>query len=228
MRVLACETSGAACSVAWHDTAARAPNGGREFYQPMTRGHAEHLPQQLADLLGRAGDANTPDIPDRLAVGIGPGSFTGVRIGLAAMRALALAWQRPLCGVGSMAAMAARLVRTRARPRAPFLVLLETGRTHCYAQAFAPDGAPLNAPARLDKAGAARLAARHRARSALGDGAARFAAQLPCHGAPPSHAGDVARLAAAAAACRAPVEPLYLQPYHVRAKLPPLAMRARA
>ena len=182
MRVLACETSGAACSVAWYDTAARAPNGGRELYQPMTRGHAEHLPQQLADLLGRAGDANAPDIPDRLAVGIGPGSFTGVRIGLAAMRALALAWQRPLCGIGSMAAMAARLVRTRARPRAPFLVLLETGRTHCYAQAFAPMARPS-----MRRRGWTRLAqpacrAPPRQERA-GDGAARFAAQLPCHGA---------------------------------------------
>lgn len=220
MRVLACETSGAACSAAWYDSAARPKS--REVFAPMARGHAEHLLGQLEKL------SRGQNPPDRLAVGIGPGSFTGVRVGIAAMRALALAWARPLCGVGSMAAMAARCAHARPRPAAPFAVLLDAGRAHCYAQAFAPDGAALSAPARCTQAAVTRLLKRHRVQSALGDGAALFAKNLPCRSAPDTpHAADIATLAAAlpTAACRTPAEPLYLQPYRVQAKLPPLRAR---
>ena len=220
MRVLACETSGAACSAAWYDSAARPKL--REMFAPMMRGHAEHLLGQLADLY------RGQNPPDRLAVGIGPGSFTGVRVGIAAMRALALAWARPLCGVGSMAALAARCARTRPRPLMPFAVLLDAGRGRCYAQAFAPEGHALSAPARCNQAEVTRLLKRHKAQSALGDGAALFAKSLPCRSSPEApHAADIAMLAASApaAACRTPAEPLYLQPYRVQAKLPPLHAR---
>jgi tRNA threonylcarbamoyladenosine biosynthesis protein TsaB len=70
------------------------------------RSHAEHLPQLLADVMARAGVA--PSALDLFAVATGPGSFTGVRVGLATVQGLALALDRPTVGVPSLAATAFR------------------------------------------------------------------------------------------------------------------------
>ncbi|MEO0499389.1 MAG: tRNA (adenosine(37)-N6)-threonylcarbamoyltransferase complex dimerization subunit type 1 TsaB [Pseudomonadota bacterium] len=67
----------------------------------MARGHAEHLVPMIADLVD-------DDRPDGIVVECGPGSFTGIRVGIAAARALAYAWAVPLRGVSSMALLAAR------------------------------------------------------------------------------------------------------------------------
>jgi tRNA threonylcarbamoyl adenosine modification protein YeaZ len=95
---LVISTATAACSVALID-------GGRviaEFHDVVGRGHAERLVPMIGALPGK-GRA------DAILVDCGPGSFTGVRVGLAAARALALAWGVPLAGFSTLALIAAGL-----------------------------------------------------------------------------------------------------------------------
>src|SRR5262245_23973062 len=75
-----------------------------ETYEARTTGHAERLMPIVEQTLARSSVA-LADI-DRLAVSVGPGSFTGVRVGVAAARALALATGKPAVGVTSLAAIA--------------------------------------------------------------------------------------------------------------------------
>ncbi len=93
------------------------------------------------------------DTLDALAVGIGPGSFTGIRIGLAAARGLALATGLPLVGIGTLeaAAMAAEADR-----ESPLLVMIDAMRGQVYGQSFAFERGtplPLSAPELLDAEG---------------------------------------------------------------------------
>src|ERR1043166_9051803 len=71
-----------------------------ERYELVGRGHAERLLPMVADLLGGR-------VPSAILVDCGPGSFTGVRVGLAAAHGLAIGWQVPLAGYSSLAAIAA-------------------------------------------------------------------------------------------------------------------------
>ena len=83
--ILAIETAGFACSVALLD----GPRLIAEAHEVLRRGHAERLIPMLSCLPdgGRA---------DAIVVGCGPGSFTGVRVGIAAARVLGLAWHDPV------------------------------------------------------------------------------------------------------------------------------------
>src|SRR5271170_6116822 len=103
MRVLAIDTALAACSAAVFDT----EHGGivASESQAMTRGHAEALMPLLRRVMGEAGLAFTAI--DRVAVTIGPGSFTGLRVGIAAARGIALAADKPAVGVSTLSAYAA-------------------------------------------------------------------------------------------------------------------------
>jgi tRNA threonylcarbamoyl adenosine modification protein YeaZ len=96
MRTLAIECASEACSVALYDNGSLIAGD----YRILGRGHAEALVPMIAALpdKGRA---------PRIAVGLGPGSFTGLRVGLAAARALALAWQAQLIGFPTLALIAA-------------------------------------------------------------------------------------------------------------------------
>jgi len=97
MITLAIETATAACSVALIDgdrVLARA-------HEVVGRGHAERLLPMIRDCL--AGQST----PEAILVDCGPGSFTGVRVGIAAARALAMAWGVPIRGFSSMALLAA-------------------------------------------------------------------------------------------------------------------------
>jgi len=92
------------------------------------RGHAEALVPAIAALMGgRRADA--------IVVDVGPGSFTGIRVGIAAARALGLAWGAPVTGV-----MASSLVAAAAFAQAPGLaavsVLLDAGRGQLFVQQF--------------------------------------------------------------------------------------------
>src|SRR5687768_17200227 len=99
MRTLVIETATEACSVALFDGEQRIYIGGT--CEIIGRGHAERLVPMIAELpdKGRAG---------RVVVSLGPGSFTGVRIGLAAARALGLAWRAQVLGYPTLALVAAR------------------------------------------------------------------------------------------------------------------------
>jgi tRNA threonylcarbamoyl adenosine modification protein YeaZ len=99
MMVLVIETATAACSVALLDgdrvVAAR--------HELVGRGHAERLVPMIGEVLAEAGTART----DGILVDCGPGSFTGIRVGLAAARALSLAWNVPVTGYSALALIAA-------------------------------------------------------------------------------------------------------------------------
>lgn len=129
MKVLAIETATAACSVAlWRDGAVAA----RRF-EAMGRGHAEALVPMIAAVLAEA--SLSADGVDRLAVTVGPGAFTGLRVGLAAARGLALATGRPLVGLTTFEVIAhglpacgrPLLVAVDSRRLEPFLQLFDAG-----------------------------------------------------------------------------------------------------
>lgn len=96
MRVLAIETATAACSVALIEHGVVI---GAE-HEIVGRGHAERLLPMIAALQG-GGRA------DAIRVDVGPGSFTGIRVGVAAARALGFAWSIPVSGFASLALIAA-------------------------------------------------------------------------------------------------------------------------
>ena len=106
MRVLAIDTALEACSAAVLDTEHVAMSVHESL--PKLRGHAEALMPMIARVMDRAG----LDFAalDRIAVTTGPGSFTGLRVGLAAARGLALATGKPAIGLSTLAAYAAPLV----------------------------------------------------------------------------------------------------------------------
>ena len=95
--ILAIDTSTAACSAALFDSDGTCLAHRDEL---IGRGHSERLVPMLAELLGgrRA---------DEILVGAGPGSFTGIRVGIAAAHGLAIAWNCELKGMSSLALLAA-------------------------------------------------------------------------------------------------------------------------
>lgn len=129
MIVLAADTATAACSTAlWCDGKVRA----RESVA-MPRGHAEALMPMIARTVAAAG-TKLRDI-DLVAVTVGPGSFTGLRAGLAAARGLAMALARPCAGVTTLEAIAAA-VATNSRRHEPLLVALDSKRGQLFVQMF--------------------------------------------------------------------------------------------
>jgi len=114
----------------------------------LGRGHAEQLVPMIAALPGR-GRA------EAIAVNAGPGSFTGIRVGLAAARALALAWQVPLEGYSCLALVAA--MARAAHPGAALDVVMSGGHGEWFFQPFSADGTALEeASSLLPEAAAAR------------------------------------------------------------------------
>jgi tRNA threonylcarbamoyladenosine biosynthesis protein TsaB len=142
---------------------------------------------------------------DRLGVGVGPGSFTGLRIGIATARALAQAADLPLAGVSTLDVLAAAAA-DELEPGRAVLAVIDAGRGEGFAAGFR-DGRALAAAAALAPDGLAALAATLEAPLAVGGGAVRFQAQLRAAGAAvptaesPLHRPDgrhLCRLAAAA------------------------------
>lgn len=156
MRVLAIDTALGAASAAVVET----DSGGAEhvFSLAMARGHAEALMPLVRDALLSAGGLATVE---RIAVTVGPGSFTGLRVGLACARAIALGTGRKLVGVTTLAALAAPVIDDGDGDVVAAAIDARHGRV--FFQPFGPDGRSLS-PARL-------VSARDAAR-ATGEGAA--------------------------------------------------------
>ena len=126
MRTLAIETATAACSVALFEGDSLLAHDHRE----LGRGHAEQLVPMIAALpdKGRA---------ERIRVSLGPGSFTGVRIGIATARALGIAWGAEVIGYPTMA-----LVAAMARNHAPAVAAaMNGGHGEIFCQQFDAKGA---------------------------------------------------------------------------------------
>src|SRR5712692_10740712 len=140
MRVLAIDTALEACSAAVLDTE-RGAIAAHES-RPMVRGHAEALIPLIARVLDRA--ALTFSEIDRIAVTTGPGSFTGLRVGIAAARGIALAAGKPAIGLSTLAAFAAPFIASN--DTLPVVVAIDARHDHVYLQVFGPGGRTLVAP----------------------------------------------------------------------------------
>ncbi|QKV19549.1 tRNA (adenosine(37)-N6)-threonylcarbamoyltransferase complex dimerization subunit type 1 TsaB [Oricola thermophila] len=118
------------------------------------RGHAEQLMEVVAGALAGAGRAFS-DI-GRIAVAVGPGSFTGIRVGVAAARGFGLALGAPVVGITTLEALAedARGVAAGA-----LAVAVHGGRGQVFLQSFAADGAPVGEPVAVPLEEAASLVA---------------------------------------------------------------------
>src|SRR5690349_21218975 len=141
MNVLAFDTCFDAVSAAVCSTDARGLRVLAASYEARTSGHAERLVPMIDETVRRSGLA-FGEI-DRLAVTMGPGSFTGVRVGVAAARALSLATSKPAVGVTSLAAMAheARRRLSDASQGRRLVVAVDARAGLLYVQAFDDDAA---------------------------------------------------------------------------------------
>jgi len=215
VRILAFDTAMSACSAAlWENGAVCA----RRF-EAMARGQAEALVPMITDLMDEAGIKFSG--LDLIAVTVGPGAFTGLRIGLAAARGMALAAAVPCLGITTLEAVAEG-VPEEERTGAPLLVVLTTKRQDVYAQVFDARLAPLSSPRVLLPDKLMEMVPAGRVVVA-GDAAGEVVALLGTRGidaAPSTAAGlpDAAMIAAIAARRWTPGDevaaptPLYLRP----------------
>jgi tRNA threonylcarbamoyladenosine biosynthesis protein TsaB len=129
VKILAVETALGACSVAL----LAGDKILAHSFEEMARGHAERLAPMVQETMAKAGTVFSEI--DRLAVTIGPGTFTGQRVGLAFMRGLRIALKKPLTGVTTLEAMAAAAMHARAaaihdaRRDEAYLLLWDRGET---------------------------------------------------------------------------------------------------
>ncbi|MFO1131676.1 MAG: tRNA (adenosine(37)-N6)-threonylcarbamoyltransferase complex dimerization subunit type 1 TsaB [Hyphomicrobiales bacterium] len=127
MKILSLDTTMAGCSAAIVDTDSALPLAAD--FAAMERGHAEALPPMVAKVVKTSGLALSEI--DRIAVTTGPGTFTGVRIGLAFARGLGLARNIPVVGIDSLAAIAANETQ-----RVHLLVASDARNDEIYAAMF--------------------------------------------------------------------------------------------
>jgi tRNA threonylcarbamoyladenosine biosynthesis protein TsaB len=138
-RILAIDASGAACSAAlWHRGVVIARRHRR-----MMRGHAEALMPMIVETMTEADESFRR--LDAVAVTVGPGAFTGIRIGLAAARGIALAAGIPAVGVTTFAAVAESVPESE-RGNRRLIVLLDSKRGDVFVQEFAASLRPARPP----------------------------------------------------------------------------------
>jgi len=213
MRVLAIDTALGACACAVLDT----DQGGIVASEslPMVRGHAEALMPLVSRVMVIANLAFVEI--DRIAVTVGPGSFTGLRVGVSAARAIALAAGRPAVGLTTLTAFAAPHIA--GDDTTPLMAVIDARNNNVFMQLFGTGGRSLISPRLISIPEAVRAAAGGAARL-VGSAADAIAAAWPASQPLPTlvdqqSAPDiewVARLGAAATADGSAVpKPLYLR-----------------
>ncbi|MEZ5785975.1 MAG: tRNA (adenosine(37)-N6)-threonylcarbamoyltransferase complex dimerization subunit type 1 TsaB [Xanthobacteraceae bacterium] len=152
MRVLAIDTALAACSAAVLDV----DRGGILAHEsvPMERGHAEALVPMIARVMSEAG-IDFAEL-DRIAVTIGPGSFTGLRVGVAAARGIALAASKPIVALTTLASFAAPHISVD--DTTPLLSAIDARNEQLYIQLVGRGGRAIVAPRLAGLREALRLA----------------------------------------------------------------------
>jgi tRNA threonylcarbamoyl adenosine modification protein YeaZ len=214
MRILAIDTSCGATSACVLESGAAEPIALESLV--MERGHAEALAPLLQRVVG-ALEGGFGSL-DRVAATVGPGSFTGIRIGLATARAIGLALSVPVIGVSTLTAYAGPLL---AEPR-PGVIAAAIDARHgrVYLQLLeASGGRPVLAPRLATIREATRLLGSGPVRLA-GSGAPLIAAEAARTGLTVEIAGNVAfpdirsvaRIGLVADPSEAPPRPLYLKP----------------
>ena len=150
MRLLAIDTAANICAACVFDT--DAGEQGRAVLD-LGKGHAEHLMGVIGDAL-KAANMTYEDL-DGIVVCVGPGSFTGVRVGVSTARGLALALNIPSVGVSTLEGLAREAIDNA--PGQSVIARIEAGRGQAYLAAFSEDGSPTTAPAALSLADADQL-----------------------------------------------------------------------
>lgn len=222
MNILALDTSMGVCSAAVLRTAPSSrtvPSQRREVLREteMLRGHAEALMPMIEAVLAEADLA--PHALDTIAATQGPGSFTGVRIAIAAARGLALTCGAALYGTDSLTVMARRALGEALAPDAPFAIAVDARRGMLYLGLFAADGSRLEGPLLLPPKDAANRLPGELSLAA-GSGAGLLAQAAAARGStlqaafPALQPGAMALAALAAESTdRSPtLRPLYLRP----------------
>jgi tRNA threonylcarbamoyl adenosine modification protein YeaZ len=152
--LLAFDTSGTACTAALFDSEGQCAAQTDEM---IGRGHAERLVPMIAELMdGRSAD--------RILVGVGPGSFTGIRVAVAAAHGLSIGWGAELHGMSSLALLAAR-----GEGDGPIAAAVLGGHGELFVQEF--DAASLEPLSELRNAAPAKAALLTSAQLVLGSGA---------------------------------------------------------
>lgn len=141
MITLSIDTALDACTVGLVDIRDGAARTLAKARETMKRGHADRIVPMIDEVLARAD--LVPRRIDVYAATVGPGSFTGVRVGVSAIRALALATNRPAIGVGTLAAIAWPAIMEH---DGAVIGAIEARRGDLYAQPFRRGGEPIAPP----------------------------------------------------------------------------------
>jgi tRNA threonylcarbamoyladenosine biosynthesis protein TsaB len=223
MLILAIDTALDACAAGILDT-----DAGRliaQESQAMKRGHAEALMPLIARVMQASGVAFAS--LDRIAVTTGPGSFTGLRVGLSAARGIALAANKPVVGVTTLTAFAAPVVSESGEQ--PVISAIDARHDQVYFQVVSGNGSSLVRPrvAPIEEAlGASRFGAPY----LVGNAAGILSQRWPVHALPPfkvdaQPAPDIAWvgwLGAAVSPDTAPAKPYYLRAPDAKPQKDPL------
>jgi tRNA threonylcarbamoyladenosine biosynthesis protein TsaB len=228
MLILAIDTALDACAAGVLDTEAGALLAQES--EGMKRGHAEALMPLIARVMKASGVGFSG--LDRVAVTTGPGSFTGLRVGLSAARGIALAADRPVVGVTTLTAFAAPIVSLNGEH--PVISAIDARHDHVYFQAVGGNGASLVRPQVApieDAVGASRFGAAY----LVGNAARILADRWPADAPPPfkidaQAAPDIAWVAwlgAAVSPNTAPARPFYLRAPDAKPSKDPLQKAAQ-
>jgi tRNA threonylcarbamoyl adenosine modification protein YeaZ len=208
MKLLAIDTASTLCAACVWDAGARRELG--RCVEDIGKGHAERLMDVIAQALSAAG-VTFADL-GAIAVSVGPGSFTGIRVGVAAARGLALALKIPALGVTTLSAIAdeARAIHADRR----IIASIDARRDELYVEDHAPDGSLLFGPAIVNVADAEGLL-QGLPPLLAGSGSDIIAAPDPsaerAGGGATADIAVYARLAAAGRVYNSPPRPLYLR-----------------
>jgi len=207
VRVLGIETSSRRGTVALVEDGHAVAALGHE----VPNGHAERVLGLVDQVLREAGWAKTS--LDRIAVGVGPGSFTGIRVGVALAQGLALGLDRPVLGIGSLHAMSRgvpdELLGTRC-------AMVDAHRNELFCAEYTASGEEVRPPLAVRRDGArAWLAEAHEPRVVIGEIAASLEDDLGPFRSDLTdlpHAAGVALLGSVLAPERAPTDAIYARP----------------
>jgi tRNA threonylcarbamoyladenosine biosynthesis protein TsaB len=212
MLVLAIDTALDACAAAVLDTDSTKIIAQES--QAMKRGHAEALMPLIARVM-KASDVAFASL-DRIAVTKGPGSFTGLRVGLSAARGIALAAGKPVVGLTTLTAYAAPFVGENSQH--PIISAIDARHDHVYFQVVSGDGGSL-VKAKVAPISEALEASRFGTPHLVGNAAKILADRWPSDAPPPFKVdplpapdiGWVAWLGAAVSPENSPARPYYLR-----------------
>lgn len=229
MLILAIDTALDACAAGVLDT--RVSRLIAHESLPMKRGHAEALMPLIARVMQQSG-IGFADL-HRIAVTTGPGSFTGLRVGLSAARGLGLAAGKPVVGLTTLTAYAAPVV-SRNEPH-PIISAIDARHDHVYFQVVGGDGSPLIRP-RVAPVAEALEAARLGAPHIVGNAAQILADRWPADAPQPRQvdaqpAPDITWigwLGAAVTPENAPARPYYLRAPDAKPQTDPLQKALQA